>query len=138
MVLDSRRPQAALPTQSLLKNIFASKNLSLNGSKPEIINWPMFGGTSGPQGWSAASEMVLAFLKARMERQASQFLWVMGKSAYAAIYGSPDQYEQHLGKITSLESLGVELVVLPSLSEMIEQPALKRTTWLAIRDTQFT
>lgn len=134
LAIESRQPQAALPTQGLLKNILLSKQLSLTSAKPEILNWPMFGGAGGEGGWEPASEMINAFLKARLEQQAAKVIWLLGKDAYGAVFGSVNHFQDDLGKCLALDQLPCLAVVLPSLTDMLTQPTLKAITWRAIRD----
>lgn len=134
LAIESRQPQAALPTQTLLKNILLSKQLSLTSAKPEILNWPMFGGAGGEGGWEPASEMINAFLKARLEQQAAKVIWLLGKDAYGAVFGSVNRFQDDLGKCLALDQLPCLAVVLPSLTDMLTQPTLKAITWRAIRD----
>lgn len=134
MVLDSRLPKEALPTQALLQNILAAKQLRLASAKPEIINWPMFSGLDHSGGWDTASEMVCAFLRARLEQQAVKYLWLLGQDAYAAVMAGPENYSADLGRLQSHDEFATALVFLPSLADMLKTPELKRLTWHAIRD----
>jgi hypothetical protein len=131
MIVDTRHAGQALPTKGLLDNILLAKEISPSHTKPDILLWPPAGGGPTP-GWSAAREMLHAFLHARLERQPAQYLWLMGESACRAIL--PDHpYEENLGRAINLDSLATLAVVLPSLADMLLQPALKARTWAAIR-----
>lgn len=131
MVVDSRCAGQALPTKALLENILRAKEISLPQTKPDILLWPPAGVAPTP-GWSAAREMLQAFLLARLERQSAQYLWLMGESACRAVL--PDHtYEESIGRAINLDSLATLAVVLPSLADMLLQPELKARTWTAIR-----
>jgi hypothetical protein len=131
MILDSRHAGGALPTQALLENILRAKGLSLPPSKPDILVWP-HGGMAPAPGWDAAREMLQAFLQARLERQPAQYLWLMGESACNAVLADRS-FQESLGLAINLDTLASLAVVLPSLADMLQQPALKARTWAAIR-----
>ncbi len=131
MILDSRHAGGALPTQALLDNILRAKGIRLSSTKPDILIWPPGGMTPAP-GWRAAREMLQAFLQARLERQPVQYLWLMGESACNAVLAN-QPYQDNLGKAINVDALGSLAVILPSLADMLQQPALKARTWAAIR-----
>lgn len=131
MILDSRHAGGALPTQALLANILRAKDLSLPPNKPDILLWPP-GGMTSALGWSAAREMVQAFLQARLEQQPAQYLWLMGESACNAVLGDRS-YQDSLGMAVNVDAFASLAVVLPSLADMLQQPTLKARTWAAIR-----
>ncbi len=134
LILDSRLPKEALPTQALLNNIVKAKGWQLSSTKPEVLNWPMFSGFNQGGGWTEASELVSAFLHARLDHQPAKYLWLMGSSAYASVVAQPNAYQNALGHSTDNTELGSLMVVLPSLADMLKNPELKRLTWEAIRD----
>lgn len=131
MILDSRDAGGALPTQALLANILRAKGLALPASKPDILAWPPAGMAPTP-GWTAAREMLQAFLQARLERQPAQYLWLMGESACRAVLADRP-FNESLGLVVNLDSIAGLAVVLPSLADMLQQPELKARTWAAIR-----
>jgi hypothetical protein len=131
MIIDSRHAGGALPTQALLENILHAKGLSLPPRKPDIVIWPPAGMAPTP-GWHSAREMLQAFLQARLEQQPAQYLWLMGESACHAVLADRP-FQENLGLAVNLDALASLAVVLPSLADMLQQPALKARTWAAIR-----
>lgn len=132
MILDSRQPGDALPTRALLHNILLAKSVTLGGGAPDVLSWPPPGLTQA-LGWSAAQDMVSAFLQARLDLQPAQYLWLMGESAYRAVISPTGSYADDLGKTINVDQLGTLAVVLPSLADMLQRPELKACTWAAIR-----
>lgn len=133
MVLDSRHAREALPTQALLRNIVFAKGFSEPLTKPEVLNWPLFAAVEYTGGWDEAGEMVRAFLKARLELQPVQTLWVMGMDAYGALFGETASYEGKVGSVLDIPELATLGVVLPSLTDVLKQPQLKAKVWSTIR-----
>lgn len=132
MIVDSRHLGDALPTRTLLQNILRAKSVEASGAAPDILSWPPPGLTQ-ILGWSAAQDMVSAFLQARLDLQPAQYIWLMGESAYRAVLSPTGSYTDDLGKAMNVDQLGVLAVVLPSLAEMLQYPELKARTWAAIR-----
>jgi hypothetical protein len=134
LVIDSHQARQALPTTTLLSNILFAKGIVAPLASAEVLHWPMLASSSaGGGGWSEASEMVLAFLRARFERQPAQYLWLMGEAAFRAVCVSDDEYHSSIGQMRDLGGLGCMAVVLPSLADMLTRPELKAPTWQAIK-----
>ncbi len=133
MVVDSRYAAQALPTQTLLQNMLLAKGVADFGQKPDVLQWPPIAGARNLGDWAAAQEMVLAFLQARLERQPVQYLWLMGDNAMRAVAPAGKSYGNTLGQALNLDTLGALAVVLPSLADMLLNPALKAVAWRAIR-----
>jgi hypothetical protein len=133
IIVDTRQSETPLPTQSLLQNMLAAKNIKEFSQAPEVLQWPSIVTSAAPGSWNDASDMVLAYLSARLHQQPAQYLWVMGETAFRAL--SPQHiFGEKLGQSLNINSLGVLAVVLPSLSEMVLTPKLKAIAWSAIRD----
>lgn len=133
MVIDSHQARQALPTSTLLNNMLFAKGWRMPLARPEVLNWPMVGGTDDG-GWPQACEMVQAFLNARCERQPVQSIWLMGEAAYRAVCDGSDDYQKNIGHMRDLPTLGCLAVVLPSLTDMLKSPSLKAPAWQAIKE----
>lgn len=131
MVLDARSNQP-LPTQTLLHNILRAKGVEPTDTAPELQRWPPMAGQSTGT-WSDVQEMTQSFLLGRLELQPAAYLWLMGENAYRAVVADGKPYSEALGQAINLASFGVLALVLPSLSDMLQQPQLKAITWSAIR-----
>ncbi len=132
MVIDTHHPKQALPTSALLSNILLAKDFKQRLPAPEILTWPVFSHAESKGSWVDAGDMVNAFLSARLSSQPAQYLWLMGESAFRAITQRQD-YSTQLGAALDMPELSTLALVLPSLTEMLVSPELKRHTWSAIR-----
>ncbi len=133
LFVDSRRAGDALPTQALLLNIMHGVGLDNSAlSKEEILNWPLVQKESD-QSWQAARAMVTSFLDGRLfNRPCSRFL-ILGKDAYQAVIGEDTPYIEHLYAEIAIEIFDAKALVLPSLSDMLYKPELKRAVWIALQ-----
>lgn len=130
LVVDSRRPKAALPTETLLSNILFQLNLLRQPlPKAEFLNWPMAGGND--HGWDAASEMARAFLEGRLLSSPVRYMIIMGSEAGRAILqqDKPD----HIGETVRMEVFAADALVLPSLADILYQPELKKRVWQSLQ-----
>ena len=134
LFVDSRRAGDALPTQALLLNIMQSVGLeSSTLSKEEILNWPLVQKDSD-QSWSAARAMVTSFLDGRLfSKPCSRFL-ILGKDAYQAVIGEESSFIEQLYAELTIETFEAKALVLPSLSDMLYKPELKRAVWIALHN----
>lgn len=132
LVVDSHVPKAALPTVSLLRNILAAKQLRIKLPAADTLAWPMFKGHFEQGGWQGAREMVSAFMQTRLEQKPVKYVWLMGEDAFNAMAPSVGQYQQYLGKALDVPQLGCLALVMPSLTEMLQNPLSKKTAWQAL------
>lgn len=131
LVVDSRRPKAALPTETLLANILFQLNLLRQPlPKAEFLNWPMAGGND--LGWDAASEMARAFLEGRLSSSPVRYMIIMGSEAGRAIL-QQEIPDHHIGEPVRMELFAADALVLPSLADMLYQPELKKRVWQSLQ-----
>lgn len=144
LVIDSRQAHLALPTEPLLTNILLALGLPRSSlPRAEVLHWPMYDHPLSPKGEAAAKETLLAMLEARLEQQPVSYVLLMG--AEACHYLVPGEllpadqpepiasYQALVGKALRLETVNATAIVVPSLSDMLQQPNLKATTWRAIQ-----
>lgn len=130
LVVDSRRPKAALPTESLLSNIlFQLSLLKQPLPRAEFLNWPMAGGND--HGWNAASEMARAFLEGRLLSNPVRYVVVMGSDAARALL--QQDASESIGDKIRMETFAADALVLPSLADILHQPELKKQVWQSLR-----
>ncbi|MAZ86906.1 MAG: hypothetical protein CL693_04635 [Cellvibrionaceae bacterium] len=143
MVIDSRHSELALPTEPLLLNILSALGFPRQPlPKVEVLRWPMFENSYEPQGQAVARETLQAILEAMLEKQPCKYLLLMGAEACHYLLGDDQLGEgfdakvsiaSSLGRSFSLEALSAAAIVVPSLSDILQQPELKRRTWQAIQ-----
>ncbi|MYM63179.1 hypothetical protein [Pseudomaricurvus sp. HS19] len=139
LVVDSRHAELALPTEALLLNMLNALGLQLRGlPRAEILRWPMVENHFTRQGEAEAREALRAMLEAMHEEQPVTQLLLMGPEACHYLADSPgSSAEQTLetmqGKAVAAAGLGPCAVVLPSLTQMLQAPALKAVAWQALQ-----
>ncbi len=143
MVVDSRHSELALPTEPLLRNILAALGFAQRPlPKAEVLRWPMFENSYEPQGQEVARETLQAMLEGMLETLPGKYLLLMGGEACHYLLGSEQlgegfdpqvSLDKHLGQSFALEALSMTAIVVPSLSELLQQPLLKRGAWRALQ-----
>ncbi len=139
LVIDSRQPGAALPTEKLLQNILRSIHLPLAQLPPsELLRWPLFKDDQhNPNEEQEARAMVQAYIAAQLTNAPVKHLLLLGKEA-TQFSLSIDQpiaafYETHQGKTLAQPQWGANILVAPSLVDMLLEPLQKRVTWQALQ-----
>lgn len=143
MVVDSRHAELALPTEPLLRNILAALGFASQPlPKAEVLRWPMFENSYEPQGQEIARETLQAMLEGMLEARPGKYLLLMGGEACHYLLGSEQlgegfdpqvSLDKHLGQSFALDALSATAIVVPSLSDLLQQPLLKRGAWRAIQ-----
>ena len=134
VIMDTRSPQEALPTLALLQNIIKALDPNLLIPKADIIQWPLLESpVINPSEAEEASAMVQAFLSSRLEQlqlenTQPKLVVVMGETAVNTLL-PPQEKACEVGQLYSLESMAVPVAVLPSLTECLKEPLLKRYIW---------
>ena len=128
IVVDSRLPKA-LPTVALLQAVVSALGVSRSPlPRAEIQNWPVSGG--GDKSWDAAREMMQAFLESHLHDQPARYLVLMGHAAVKVIAsGAVDEPAVNEKKPVKLEQFGCELLVTPSLTQLLLEPEKKAGLW---------
>lgn len=132
LAIDSRRSGDALPTHSLLSNMLQSLGLlNLSLPKAEILNWPM---VKGPQdtSWDAAIQMVKGFLEGKILVAPVEYILLLGHESCTAVMGEGFDIPNNMYQCISLPEFECQVVVLPSLTELLYTPALKKDVWHAL------
>lgn len=138
LVLDSRQPGTALPTDRLLQNMLRAIGYPLvQLPTSEAIRWPLFKNDQNSQDKARARSMVQAFIHAQYCKAPLKTLILMGEKA--SQYALDE--EQMMGKTFSAlcETMPVHsqwplnIVITPSLHEMLQEPKLKATAWKSLR-----
>jgi hypothetical protein len=152
LVIDSREPAAALPTERLLQNILRSIGFPLAQLPPsDLLRWPLFSSKklsnkqSSETNVNQSSEedearaMVQAYVSAQCSRAPINTLLLLGKSAasFALTPASNEDadtfYEQHKGTSVDTSLWDAKVLVAPSLVDMLHEPMQKKLTWQALQ-----
>jgi len=143
LVIDSRQPQQALPTESLLSNILLALGFPA-GPLPSahVVRWPIMENRFESQGPGEARGMLSALIAARLETQPAKHLLLMGEEACHYILPSDELAESQTQSLSKLQgrlltvpelAAGLPVIVVPSLTAMLQEPELKAITWQAIQ-----
>jgi hypothetical protein len=138
LIVDSRDAEVALPTDALLRNMMAALGYKPEQiAKPEILRWPFVNRKTLPQTDNQqenedARAMVRAYIEAQQQTHQLQLILLMGEAALRFATPASAQIEsyrwQNLSVLENCRGIG-----LPSLAELLRDPALKKNTWQAIR-----
>lgn len=138
LIVDQRESDKALPTEKLLLSMLRAINLPLaNLPKAQILRWPMLAGGIADESAEAARDMLSVFFDTGT---VEHHVWLlMGEAAQIALAesGSPIKAGAVLGA-ADLDARfsgpkALQIAILPSLVEMLEQPQLKAAAWQALR-----
>lgn len=139
IIIDARSPQAALPTPTLFHNMMSALAPGVELPKADIIQWPLLeSAIAVPNEKEEASAMVQAFLKSRLEQLQEKniqptLIVAMGNIAAAQLLPPQESYYE-IGQLhTSAISLDLPIAVLPSLTELLKEPTLKRHIWPLVK-----
>jgi len=139
LVIDSRQPGAALPTEKLLQNILRSIHLPLAQlTSSELLRWPLF--TDDHHNANEEQEaraMVQAYISAQLSNTPVKHMLLLGKDAMRFSL-SIDQpvatfYETHQGTLLQQTEWSANVLIAPSLVDMLLEPLQKRITWQALQ-----
>lgn len=143
LVIDSRQPQQALPTESLLSNILLALGFPA-GPLPSahVVRWPIMENRFESQGADEARGMLSALISARLETQPAKHVLLMGEEACHYILPGAELADTQAESLSKLQGRlltvpeladGVPVIVVPSLTAMLQEPELKAITWQAIQ-----
>ncbi len=132
LAIDAHQPQLALPTASLLHNLFWSLGSPQPLGKAETLHWPLVETANPATGWQAPQEMMGLFLQQRLQQQPARLLLFGAAAYYACVPGAKD-YAQAVFSAITLERLNCRALVLPSLSQLLKTPELKGQLWALLK-----
>jgi len=128
LVLDSREPKAAMPTERLLRNLLRSLGeVDTASIHEEILTCPLV-----PRATPADARSELsAWLDAELTRRPVQKVLLMGQNA--ARYLVAEDSEHTVLQWLSLPGFEVRALTAPSLVDLLRDPSQKRSLWRALQ-----
>ncbi|WP_020207900.1 hypothetical protein [Gilvimarinus chinensis] len=134
LIIDEHTPGNALPTDKLLTNILRlcrEQNTPLNN--PERMRCPLNEQLAKMYTEADLREELQAWLSEELAKQQEPELWLMGTSA-AQWFVTPEAEVNEFKKValTLAGTQQLTALVLPSLSKLLQEPALKRHLWSAL------
>jgi uracil-DNA glycosylase len=143
LVVDSRQPQQALPTENLLQNILLALGYAQQPlPQAHVVRWPIIENRFEAQGVSEARETLAALLTARLEIQPAKYVLLMGAEACHYLLPAEQLAETQDESLINLQGKaltvnhiieGQTMIVTPSLTDMLRDTSLKAITWQAIQ-----
>lgn len=133
-VLDTREPKAALPTTALLANIYAIFSPNVHVPRADLLQWPLIESpVPNPSEWQDARDLTQAFLASRCSNSPARLMLILGDTAMQMV-GQTDRVPDY-GAVITISGMPTPAIFLPSLAQLLKEPALKRFIWPAV--TQF-
>ena len=143
LIVDSRQAELAYPVNALLSNILSALGFA-NASLPktEVLTWPKVGSYFSGRDAQSARDMLGAMFAARIELKPVKFMLLLGGPAAHYVLpqdllaedDSPKASLARLqGKSLFVESLQTNVIVVPSLVDILQEPSLKALVWRAVQ-----
>jgi hypothetical protein len=145
-VIDSRQPGSALPTDKLLQNMLRSIGYHLAQlPQSELLRWPLFKDDKLNSNEDEARAMVQAYLSALFSKdnttehatEKNKAIILLGKEAirFSIDVGGDVEhfYAQHKGSALLHEQWKNQILIAPSLTDMLQDPMQKRVAWQALQ-----
>ncbi|BFM05458.1 hypothetical protein [Halioxenophilus aromaticivorans] len=133
MVVDSRHSELALPVEKLLNNILFALGYPRQLPKVDALSWPMMDAPHQDQGEDAARDTLHGFMDELFLLNPGKHILLMGEDASRYLLNHSSDFSEQLGKQFVIDEFGLTAIVVPSLSNILQDPSLKRVTWQAIQ-----
>lgn len=138
LIIDSRNTKLALPTELLLSNILrailGAEKIALN---EEVLRWPMIENSFVSRSEDDARNELQTWLAVENELRPINRLWLLGDKASRYLLAVPADHTAILWQSTilankELANKEAHALILPSLNELLLQPALKAKLWQSL------
>lgn len=138
-ILDDCPPGTALPTHRLLANILrALTGQAVNPGNPERVRCPINEQLASHYGEEDVRRELQAWFVEAYARQPAQQVWLLGPAARWFLPSGAEIRDSQFTRVAlTLEEAGAEgeiqALIAPSLSDMLQDAALKAPLWQAIK-----
>ncbi|WP_288132694.1 hypothetical protein [Microbulbifer sp.] len=127
LAVDSRVPGAALPVESLFGNIARALGWHGLDCERDRLKWPPAENPfTAAAGADDARDICGSWLQAACSRKPVKSIWLMGDAAQQ--FCAPIALEQPVN-----DWQGVQVIAMPSLTTLLQQPLQKRALWQLLR-----
>ncbi|WP_226667760.1 hypothetical protein [Microbulbifer aggregans] len=127
LAVDSREPGTALPVESLFGNIIRALDWHQLATERDKLKWPLAENPfAAAAGASDARETCSSWLEAACGRKPVKSIWLMGQQAQE--FCAPVPMAE-----TVNEWQGIQVIAMPSLTELLTDPQRKRPLWQLLR-----
>lgn len=138
LIVDSRNTKLALPTELLLSNIVraivGAEKIVLN---EEVLRWPMIENSFVSRTEDDARNELQTWLAVENELRPITKLWLLGDTASRYLLAATADHTEVLWQSAlvankELAHKETHALILPSLNELLKQPALKAKLWQVV------
>jgi hypothetical protein len=133
LIIDSRNTQLALPTDLFLHNLLRaylkSNQIALSD---EVLRWPLIENRFVSRTEADARNELQTWLAVENELRPVNRLWLMGENAARYWLAANGDWSLSCWTIRAIDGLPLEALILPSLNELLQRPALKAKLWASI------
>jgi DNA polymerase III psi subunit len=130
LVIDARHTQLALPTELLLNNILkAVLGETFFLGNEEVIHWPFVGSPLINNTKESVGNALQVWLEVELERRPTKFMLAFGLNAIQYFISDQISYQDNLWQRWPLSFSSTQVIVFPSLVDLLQQPLLKRNLW---------
>jgi len=134
LLIDARAVTLALPTELLLVNILkAVFSLDLTDLQEEVLRWPAVENRFVKQTLESARSELQTWLAVENELRPIKRLWLLGENSARYLLAADQSYADLLWQQPVIPHLALPALVLPSLSELLQSPALKSRLWSCLK-----
>ena len=130
LAVDSREPGTALPVEALFGNIARALGWYKLESERNKLRWPLAENPfAAAAGADDARDTCSSWLEAAYLRNPVKTIWLMGQQARE--FCNPVSQGAETESVSDWQ--GVRVVSMPSLTELLQEPARKREVWNLLR-----
>lgn len=130
LAVDSREPGTALPVEALFGNIARALGWHQLESERNKLRWPLAENPfAAAAGADDARDTCSSWLEAACLRNPVKSIWLMGQQAREFCNPASQGFES--GSVSDWQ--GVRVLSMPSLTELLQEPARKREVWNLLR-----
>lgn len=130
LVVDSRNPQLALPTELLLNNMLSAIfGKHLVSGPEEVLRWPMVESSVVSRTAEDARNTLQVWFEVELEQRPVNYVLLFGKNSAQYLLPQSESYDQSLWQWLTLAAPSVPALIAPGLVELLQQPSLKRHLW---------
>lgn len=133
LIIDSRNTKLALPTEVLLNNLLrAHFKAGQFGFGEEVLRWPMIENRFVSRTEDDARNELQTWLAVENELRPIHTLWLMGESAACYWLASGSDWSASCWTAQSIKDLSLQALILPSLNQLLQNPAQKSRLWACL------
>lgn len=133
LIIDSRNTKLALPTEVLLNNLLRAQSKAVQlAVSEEVLRWPMIENRFVSRTEDDARNELQTWLAVENELRPIHTLWLMGESAARYWLDTESDWSATCWTIQPIKDSSLQALILPSLNQLLQQPAQKSRLWACL------